>query len=124
MEDNLDISALNEQFKRLETENFELSESLSNLSMMLDNQGWNPIYEAQKGGILLEDLKRASMQLRELAIGNPLIKRGAKLRSSYVWSRGVNFPRMSSRVRNRMFTNQNERFIFSQEAYEIGRAHV
>lgn len=118
MEDNLDISALNEQFKRLETENFELSESLSNLSMMLDNQGWNPIYEAQNGGILLEDLKRASMQLRELAIGNPLIKRGAKLRSSYVWSRGVNFPRMSSRVRNRMFTNQNERFIFSQEAYE------
>jgi hypothetical protein len=118
MEDNLDISALNEQFKRLETENFELSESLANLSMMLDNQGWTPMYEEKKGGILLEDLKRASMQLRELAIGNPLIKRGAKLRSSYVWSRGVNFPRMTSRVRNRMFSNQNERFIFSQEAYE------
>ena len=118
MEDNLDISALNEQFKRLETENFELSESLANLSMMLDNQGWTPVYEQQKGGILLEDLKRASAQLRELAIGNPLIKRGAKLRSSYVWSRGVNFPRMTSRVRNKMFSNQNERFIFSQEAYE------
>jgi hypothetical protein len=118
MEDNLDISALNEQFKRLETENFELSESLANLSMMLDNQGWTPLYDQQKGGILLEDLKRASMQLRELAIGNPLIKRGAKLRSSYVWSRGVNFPRMTSRVRNKMLSNQNERFIFSQEAYE------
>jgi hypothetical protein len=118
MEDNLDISALNEQFKRLETENFELSESLANLSMMLDNQGWTPVYEQQKGGILLEDLKRASAQLRELAIGNPLIKRGAKLRSSYVWSRGVNFPRMTARVRNRMLSNQNERFIFSQEAYE------
>ena len=64
MEDNLDISALNEQFKRLETENFELSESLSNLSMMIDNQGWTPIYQEQKGGILLEDLKRASMQIR------------------------------------------------------------
>lgn len=118
MEDNLDISALNEQFMRLQSENFELSESLANISMMLDNQGWNPIYETQKGGILLEDLKKASMQLRELAIGNPLIKRGAKLRSSYVWSRGVNFPRLSSRVRNKMFTNQNERYVFSQEAYE------
>jgi hypothetical protein len=118
MEDNLDISALNEQFKRLETENFELSESLANLSMMLDNQGWNPLYDSQKGGIPLEDLKRASVQLRELAVGNPLVKRGAKLRSSYVWSRGVNFPKVTSRVRNRMLTTQNERFIFSSEAYE------
>lgn len=46
--------------------------------MMLDNQSWNPLYDSQKGGILLEDLKRASLQLRELAVGNPLIKRGAK----------------------------------------------
>jgi hypothetical protein len=118
MEDNLDVSALNEQFKRLQTENFELSESLSNISMMLDSQGWNPIYEAQKGGMLLEDLKRASLQLRELAVGNPLIKRGAKLRSSYVWSRGVNMPRFSARIRNKMFTTLNERYIFSPEAYE------
>jgi hypothetical protein len=118
MEENLDISALNEQFTRLQSENFELSESLANISMMIDNQGWNPLYDTQKGGMTLEDLKLASSQLRELAIGNPLIKRGAKLRSSYVWSRGVNFPRMTSRVRNKMFTNLNERYIFSQEAYE------
>jgi hypothetical protein len=118
MEDNLDISALNEQFTRLQSENFELSESLANISMMLDTQGWAPLYETQKGGLSLEDLKNASMQLRELAIGNPLIKRGAKLRSSYVWSRGVNFPRLTSRVRNKMFSQANERYIFSQEAYE------
>jgi hypothetical protein len=118
MEDNLNISALNEQFMRLQTENFELSESLSNISMMLDARGWDPLYQSEKGGMSLEDVKSASRQLRELVVGNPLIKRGAKLRSSYVWSRGVNFPRMSSRVRNRMLTNANERYIFSQEAYE------
>jgi hypothetical protein len=118
MEDNLDYSALNEQFKRLETENFELSESLSNISMMLDARGWDPLYQSEKGGMSLEDLKSASRQLRELVVGNPLIKRGAKLRSSYVWSRGVNFPRMTSRVRNRMLSTLNERYIFSQEAYE------
>lgn len=118
MEDNLDISALNEQFHRLQSENFELSESLANISMMLDNQGWTPLYETQKGGMALEDLKTASMQLRELAVGNPLIKRGAKLRSSYVWSRGVNYPKMTSRVKNKMLSTVNERYIFSQEAYE------
>lgn len=114
-----DIERLNEQFLQLQTENFELSESLAQISMMLDNQGWKTEYEnLENGGLDLNQLKQASYQLREMVVGNPLLKRGAKLRSSYVWSRGVHFPRLSSRVLNRMNTTNNERYIFSPEAQE------
>lgn len=113
-----EFSILNEQFSRLQTENFELSETLANVSMMLDDRGWVPEYAHDQGGLDLSQVQEASRQLRELVVGNPLIKRGSKLRSSYVWGRGVSYPNLSSRVTNRMFSPINERFVFSPEAYE------
>lgn len=118
MEENLDLTALNEKFSRLEHENFELSEALNNVSMMLDNKGWTSIHDVKSAGMTLFDLKRSSEMIRELAVGNPLIKRGYKLRSSYVWSRGFNLPKLSARVRNRLFSPSNERYLFSHMAYE------
>jgi hypothetical protein len=118
MEENVDLTALNEKFSRLELENMELHESLNNVSMMLDNKGWSKINDIEFSGMNLFDLKRASEQIREMAVGNPLIKRGYKLRSSYVWSRGFNLPKLSARVRNKLSSPVNERALFSHMAFE------
>ena len=118
MEDNLDLTALNEKFSRLESENEQLSEALNNVSLMLDNKGWSTLNDIEFSGMNLFDLKKASEQIREMAVGNPLIKRGYKLRSSYVWSRGFNLPKLSSRVRNKLSSPVNERALFSHMAYE------
>ena len=45
--ENAEISQLKNAFLRMQSENFELSESLANVSMMIDNQGWNPTYDTQ-----------------------------------------------------------------------------
>jgi hypothetical protein len=118
MEENLDLQALNEKFSRLEDENIELSEALNNVSMMLDNAGWNKIHDIQSAGMSLYDLNRAAEQLRELAIGNPLLKRGYKLRSSYIWSRGFNLPKLTPQVKNRITSPVNERCMFSPISHE------
>lgn len=116
--ENAEISQLKNAFLRMQTENFELSESLANVSMMIDNQGWNPTYDTQESGLDLASLKSASAQLRELVVGNPLLKRGAKLRSSYVWSRGMGLPKMTSQMKNKVYSSLSERYLFSAVAWE------
>ncbi len=118
MDENQEISQLKDQFLKLQSENFELSESLANISMMLDDKGWQPTYETSGGGMSLGDLKLASAQLREMVVGNPLLKRGAKLRSSYVWSRGMSLPKLTSQVKNKIYSSLGERYLFSPMAWE------
>lgn len=117
-EQKIDFNELNEKFLALDAENFKLSEALNNVSMMLDNRGWNEIVTHGSAGMTLHDTKLASERLRELSVGNPLIKRGYKLRSSYVWSRGFTLPKLSARVKNKMQSPINERCLFSSNAYE------
>lgn len=118
MDENQEISQLKDQFLRLQSENFELSESLANISMMLDDKGWQPTYETSNGGMSLGDLQLASKQLREMVVGNPLLKRGMKLRSSYVWSRGMSLPKMTTQMKNKVYSALNERYLFSPMAWE------
>lgn len=117
-QENAEISQMKDAFLRMQSENFELSESLANVSMMIDNQGWAPVYDTQESGLDLSDLKAASAQLRELVVGNPLLKRGAKLRSSYVWSRGMGLPKLSNQMKNKVYSPLSERYLFSAMAWE------
>jgi hypothetical protein len=118
MEKNDEILQLKDSFLRLQSENFELSESLANISMMIDDKGWAPTYQTKESGLDLADLRAASAQLRELVVGNPLLKRGAKLRSSYVWSRGISLPKMTTQMRNKVYSTLSERYLFSAMAWE------
>lgn len=118
MNENQEISQLQEQFLKLQSENFELSESLANISMMLDDKGWSPTYETSNGGMSLGDIQLASKQLREMVVGNPLLKRGGKLRSSYVWSRGMGLPKMTAQMKNKVYSPLSERYLFSPMAWE------
>lgn len=117
-EETGEIADLKNAFLRMQTENLELSESLANVSMMIDSQGWSPVYGTKESGLDLSDLRNASAQLRELVVGNPLLKRGAKLRSSYVWSRGMGLPKLSNQMKNKVYSPLSERYLFSSVAWE------
>lgn len=119
IEKKITFEELEQKFLALDTENFKLAEALNSVSLMIDNQGWTSMATpSSDSGLSLTDVKRASAQLRELSVGNPLVKRGYKLRSSYVWSRGFTHSKVSSRVRNTMFSAVNERCLFSDAAHE------
>lgn len=65
-------------------------------SFAAEDRGWvlltgSNVFKQEEGPDL-ESLKSISKQLREEAVGNPLIKRGIGLRKSYVFSKGVNIP--------------------------------
>lgn len=87
-----ELDAIHETMSRLETENWKASESLQNVEMMLDQKGWTPAFQyGGDGGLTLQQVKDASKQLRELVVGNPFVKRGHKLRATYVWGGGCEF---------------------------------
>src|SRR5690606_13695669 len=97
------MSDISEAFQRIESElaNFSgeneiLREELSAVQAMMarDEIGWTAIssFTDSTHGMSLRQLKDSSKQIRELAVGNPLVKRGLALRYSYVWSKGVTIP--------------------------------
>lgn len=119
MDEKISLEELSERFLALDAENFKLSEALSNISLMLDDRGWSPVTaDTNDVGVSLNNLHVASRQLRELSVGNPLIKRGYKLRSSYVWGRSFIMPRVSNRVKTKINNPVNERCLFSAAAHE------
>src|SRR6188474_964614 len=86
METDQELQAL-----RLEVDG--LRESLSTRVLDYENVGWTQIsgYAQDDDGMELDSLKQIAEKLRELAATNPLHIRGAQLRHSYVFGRGVGF---------------------------------
>lgn len=80
-----------EQIRELSQNNEVLAESYSALAkatLEFDDQGWSPLNQFTDEGIRLEDVKVVSRNARRQSQANPLLKRGAMLRSSYVFGRG------------------------------------
>src|SRR5690606_36192815 len=98
------MGGLTEAFQRIGSELAVISgereffrEELESVRSMMarDEQGWialSGITGQGAPGLSLGTLKSSSAQIREYAVGNPLIKRGLGLRYSYVWSKGVQIP--------------------------------
>jgi hypothetical protein len=70
-------------------ENELLQEKLSNLDLMMDNQGWSSVSEYKEDGPDLAQVKKSSGQIRNLMALNPWIKRGFRLRFNYIMEDGV-----------------------------------
>jgi hypothetical protein len=84
--------------------NTQLMEHLSAVSQMLAREdiGWAKITGAEEdGGLSLDELKNWSEELRESVVGNAHMKRGAKLRSSYVWDGGIHYANVPQETRGR-----------------------
>lgn len=73
----------------------EARESFAAVQRAVDAEDthWSKIFgNMQHDGMSLEELKEISESIRQAIIKSPIIDRGANLRHSYVWSKGVKLP--------------------------------
>ena len=101
-----------------------LEESLRERSLQIEDVGWQRIGELGnsdfKDGLDLTTLKLVSAKLRELVDSHPLFKRGAQLRNSYIFGRGMSFTDVDQpRVQKALNDTHNKSVLFSVEGYEI-----
>ena len=102
-----------------------LEESYSDMArvmLSIEDQGWSLLGLSEPVGdsFALEELHALAEKLTEKCDGNPLLKRGFGLRSSYVFGKGISFEGFSSkRVENLVLDTQNQQALFSAEAMVI-----
>jgi hypothetical protein len=124
----MDLKKFTQEFDAMSAENELLRESYASMTqavMAFDDNGWNDIsVAAGTDGFTLDQLKDASGRIRELAEGNPLLKRGCALRSSYVFGKGVSFGILAPRIQKYIDDQFNQDVLFSSEAQTINeRSH-
>lgn len=107
-----------------------LEEGMSRVSRMFayEDREWTSLTSIATGdtpGLDLEQLKEISGKIRENMAGSPLVKRAIELRKSYVFSKGVNWPRVEGGGKGpkstyfKFFTSEvNQDTLLSSEAYE------
>jgi hypothetical protein len=102
-----------------------LSESYSDMTRVMlniEDQGWSLLGLSAPVGdaFTLEQLHDLSEKLTEKCDGNPLLKRGFGLRSSYVFGKGISFEGYSSRrIENLVNDMANQQALFSLDAMLI-----
>lgn len=109
-------------------ENEFLRESYSSMAqavLAFDDAGWNTANASGSGdGFTLNELKDAAKRIREHTEGNPLLKRGCGLRTSYIFGRGVSFSDQPPRIQKYIQDPRNQEVLFSPEAQTVNeRAH-
>lgn len=128
----MDISKFQAEFEAMTSENEMLKESYASMAQAIldfDDKGWSGLGgTATENGFNLTDLKNAAGKIRESSEGNPLLKRGSALRSSYVFGRGVTFSQNNTvlppRVQRFIDDPINQDVLFSPEAQAINeRSH-
>lgn len=119
---------ISERLLQITGENELLRESYASMAQAIlafDDAGWNTA-DAAAGvnGFTLEQLKDSAARIRETSEGNPLLKRGSGLRTSYVFGKGIHFGEQPPRVKRLMDLPQNQNVLFSPEAQVINeRSH-
>jgi hypothetical protein len=124
----MEFDQLSEQLQAALSENEILAESYSSMAaamLELEDKGWNPFSAgSEEDKFSLLHLHHVASHIREISEGNPLLKRGSGLRSSYIFGRGVSFSEQPPRVNRLMLDTQNQDVLFSAEAQVINeRSH-
>lgn len=124
----MDFQKLSEEFMAMSQENEFLKESYSSMAQAIlafDDAGWDTATSATGGGSFsLTELQDAAARIRESSEGNPLLKRGCGLRTSYIFGRGVEFGNLQPRFQKIFDLPQNQDVLFSPEAQVINeRSH-
>lgn len=73
----------------VQTLEYRLEESLAQLELARENNGWQRLIDMTSQDFTREGLRTAATQGRVFGIANPLIKRGREVRHAYVWGQGV-----------------------------------
>lgn len=123
----MDFNKLSEQFNATLAENEMLRESYTSMAQAViafDDAGWNPAGVPTAEGFTLTQLREIASKTRENTEGNPLLKRGSGLRTSYIFGRGIQFSEQPPRIKRFMDLQQNQDVLFSPEAQVINeRSH-
>ena len=124
----MESDKLSEQFAAMASENELLRESYASMAqavLAFDDAGWNDVSAAaNEDGFALQDLKDAATRIREMSEGNPLLKRGSALRTSYIFGKGVSFGILPTRFQRYVDDQKNQDVLFSSEAQTINeRSH-
>jgi hypothetical protein len=119
---------LNQELQAALSNNEFLAESYASMAQAIldfDDRGWAPLEaEHDQDKFSLSHLQRAAHHIREVSEGNPLLKRGSSLRSSYIFGRGVSFSEQPPRIQKFMLMPQNQDVLFSPESQVINeRSH-
>lgn len=102
-----------------------LLESYNNMAQALlsiEDEGWSLLGVQRTVGdaFTIEQLQLLAEKLTEKTDGNPLLKRGFGLRTSYIFGRGVEIANFSSRrIESLVYDPQNQAALFSAEAMII-----
>ena len=102
-----------------------LLESYNNMAQALlsiEDEGWSLLGVQRTVGdaFTIEQLQLLAEKLTEKTDGNPLLKRGFGLRTSYIFGRGVEIDGFSSRrIESLVMDPQNQSALFSAEAMII-----
>ena len=123
------------QHENMQIDGGPISEKLADIEMMLDAKGWISVFDYDEHqGLTLEQMKKASAQIRELMVGNPFIRRASQLRNSAIWGGGVEFAcrnrtgqqkfrPLPADIQAIMETPANLRYLFGNDAHqELERA--
>nr|DAW17354.1 MAG TPA: portal [Caudoviricetes sp.] len=124
----MEYEELSQKLIEFSGENEMLRESYASMAQAIlafDDAGWNTAEgQAGENGFTLEQLKDSAARIRETSEGNPLLKRGAGLRTSYVFGKGIHFGKQPARVKRLMDLPQNQNVVFSPEAQVVNeRSH-
>jgi hypothetical protein len=82
---------LSELQSEFETTNFVLQEKLADLDRVMGDENWSSLLGYNDEGPSLAQLQKRSKQIRNALALSPHVKRGAQLRSSYVWSSEIRY---------------------------------
>ena len=123
-------NTLKEVHSQLQDREFKfevLQEKLSQLDLMMENQGWSSVSEYGEEGPSLDQVRRASKQIRNLMALNTWIKRGFRLRQTYIWDGNIQYANIpnktdlrskSPNVQELIDKPQNQKYFFSHQARE------
>jgi len=116
-------------------ENGELREAMSAAmrALKVEDENWTSAFSGDGyEGPSLEDIQRGAEEIRMAMVKSPIIDRGAQLRHSYTWSKGVKLPKTKpadygnrrgpksrlDRAHEAFLDDINQRNIFSDVAHE------
>lgn len=107
---------------QLRLDNERLQESVVDRALAMEDVGWKVIEGWSKdeddSGLKLENLHSLSEQLREYASSNPWHVRGAQLRHSYIFGRGMSYVDTKPRTTKILEDPHNKSVFASVDAYE------
>jgi hypothetical protein len=97
-----------------------LSESLADVELALEDQGWLALSMQAAQEFTREGRRRASALTRILAVQNPLVKRGIAIRTGYIWGGGLEVRGRAEEVNTvvQKFRDDNKKSLSSSQARE------